>query len=55
MSDSGEFATRIVDGLLDTLTGNEHSKANKIFEEVTVQNHLLNAETIIYLTSNVVC
>ena len=32
--DAGEFATRIVDGLLNILTGNEHSKTNKIFEEV---------------------
>ena len=47
MSDSGEFATRIVDGLLDILTGNEHSKANKIFEEVSYHNYLLNTETII--------
>ncbi len=32
--DAGDFATKIVDDLLNIFTGHEHSKANKIFQEV---------------------
>ena len=35
VADAGEFATRMVDSLLNILTGNQHAKANRIFEEVS--------------------
>ncbi len=38
VKDAGDYAVRMVDNLLDILTGHEHSKASRIIAEVSKIN-----------------